>query len=58
MQNNGDCDTAGEVYGNSMSTDLTVNVEKNWQENSSQSNQHNGITISDQKSTHRLQSSQ
>ena len=45
------CDTAAEVYGNSKSADFPLNVDNNWQKNSSQSDQHNGITISHQKHT-------
>ena len=52
MEHNGDRDTVGEVYGNSNSADFPLNFDNNWQENSSQSDQHNGITISYQK-THR-----
>ena len=37
MEYNGDCDTTGEVYGNSKSADFPLNVYNNWQENSSQS---------------------
>ena len=46
MEHNRHCDTAGKVYGNSKSADFPLNVDNNWQDNSSQSDQHNGITIS------------
>ena len=49
MEHNRECDTIGEVYGNSKFGYLTLNVDKNWQKNSSQSNQCDGITISNQK---------
>ena len=46
MEHNRHCDTAGEVYGNSKSADFPLNVDNNWQESSSQSDQRNGISIS------------
>ena len=46
-----DCYTIGEVYGNSKSANLSFNVDDNRQESSSQSNQNNGITISNRKNT-------
>ena len=51
MEHNGNCDTVGEIYGNSKFAEFPLNVHTNWQENSSQSDQHNGITISYQKHT-------
>ena len=49
MEHNGDCDNVGEVYGNSKFADFSLKVDNNIQEISSQSNQYNGITISNQK---------
>ena len=49
MEHNRECDTIGEVYGNSKFADFSLKVDNNWQNNSSKSNQYNGITISNQK---------
>ena len=49
MEYNRDCDTVREVYGKSKFADFPLNVDKNWQKNSSQGNQYNEITISNQK---------
>ena len=49
MEHNGDCDTVGEVYEDSKFADFSLNFDNNRQKNSSQSNQYNGITISNQK---------
>ena len=49
MEDNRDCHTTGEVYGNSKFADLPFNVDNNWQEKNSQGNQYNGITISNRK---------
>ena len=51
MEHNRNCDTVWKVYGNSKFADFPINVDKNWQKNSSQKDQHNGITISHQKHT-------
>ena len=44
-----DWDTIRKVYGNSKSSDFTLNVDINWQQNSGQGNQYNRITISNRK---------
>ena len=49
VEHNGDCDTIGEVYENSKFTGSPSNLDKNWQGNSGQGSQYNGVTISNQK---------
>ena len=49
MKYNRYCDTIGEVYGNSKFANFPLTVDNKRQENSSQSNQYNGITISNLK---------
>ena len=49
MEHNRDCDTTGEVCGNSKFADFPHNVDNSWQKSSSQSNQYNGITESSKK---------
>ena len=44
-----DFDTIGEIYGNSKFADFPFNVENIWQENNSQGNEYNPVTISNQK---------
>ena len=49
MDQNKDCDIIREFYGNSKFANFPLNVVNNWQKNSRQSNQYNGIAISNQK---------
>ena len=49
MEHNRDCETIGEVYKNSNFADFPLNVDNNWQKNSSQGNHSNEITIYNKK---------
>ena len=51
IEHNGDCDTIGEVYGNSKFADFPLNVNNSWQKNSSQSNHYDGKNLSNKKNT-------